>query len=92
MEVEPPKSHTNNQSSNKTDTTKQLNSLTLVSIRQPPPGWLEFKRSVINKSSNAQMDNEIRINGQGNMMDEITLDRIIIKGVRSISTKEFEEM
>ena len=38
------------------------------------------------------MDNEIRINGQGDTMGEIPLDRIIIMGIRSISTKEFEEM
>ena len=92
MEVEPPKSPTNYQSSNKTNNAKQSNNLTLVSIRQLPPGWSEIRRSIINKSSNSQMDNENRTNGQGNTMDEIPLDKIIIKGIRSISTKEFEEM
>ena len=38
------------------------------------------------------MENEIRANGQDDTMGEIPLNRIIIRGVRSISTKEFEEM
>ena len=88
MEVEPPKGPTN-QNISKTNNTKQPNSLTLVSIRQPSPGWLEFRRGVINKSSNAQMDNEM-----DNVIQRMKthLDRIIIRGIRSISTKEFEEM
>ena len=90
MEVELPKGPTN-QTINKTNNAKQLNSLKLVSIRQPPPGWLEF-RSVINKSSKAQMDNESKTNGHGKTRDENPIDKIIIKGKRSISTKEFEEM
>ena len=94
MEVEPLKNPTNDQNSNKTNHAKQPKNLTLVSIRQPPPGCPEFRRSVINqsKSSNAQMNNESRINGQGNTKNETPLDRIIIRGIRSISTKEFEEM
>ena len=94
MEVELPKSPTNDQSSNKTNNTKQPNNLTLVSIRQCPSGWSEFRRSIINKSksSNAQMDNETRINGQGDTMGEIPLGRIIIRRIRSVSTKEFKQM
>ena len=94
MEVEPPKSPTNDKRSNKTNNSKQPNNVTLVSIRQPPPGWSEFRRSIINKSKscNAQMDNKIRINGHKDTMGEIPLGRIIIRGIRSISTKEFEEM
>ena len=91
IEVKLPKSPTIDLS-DKTNTIEQPNSLTLILIRQPPPGWSTFRRSVINKSSNAQTDNENRTNGQGNVMDEIPLDKIIIKGIRSISTKEFEQM
>ena len=95
MEVELPKSPTNDQNSNKTNHAKQPNNLTSVSIRQSPSiGLSEFRRSVINqsKNSNAQMNNKSRINGQGNTKNETPLDRIIIRGIRSISTKEFEEM
>ena len=91
MKVELPKSPTINQS-NKTNTIKHPNSLTLISIRQPPPGCSEFKRSIINKSNNAQMDNENRTNRHGNTIDEIPIDKIVIKGLRSISTREFENM
>ena len=93
MEVELPKAPTNDQN-NKTNNTKQPNNLTLVSIRQPPPGWSEFRKGIISKSksSHVHIENEIRANGQDNTMGEIPLNRIVIRGIRSISTKEFEEM
>ena len=92
-EVELPKAPTNNQN-NKTNNTKQPNNLSLVSIRQPLPGWSKFRKSIISKSksNNVHMENEIRANGQDNTMGEIPLNRMIIRGIRSISTKEFEEM
>ena len=73
MEVEQP----NSPPVNPTDTTnptKRPNSIKLVSIRQPPPGWSEFRKGTLNKSNIA------------------SLDKIIIMGLRSISTEEFENM
>ena len=57
LEVELPKGPTN-QNIDKINNIEQLNGGTLVSIRQHPPGWSEFRRGVINKSSKAQTDNE----------------------------------
>ena len=37
------------------------------------------------------MENEVRTNGQDNTMGEIPLNRIYIRRIRSVSTKEFEE-
>ena len=78
MEVELPK-HPTNQNINKTNNAEQLNSLTLVSIRQPPPGWSEFRRSVINKSNKAHTDNESKTNGHRKTRDENPIDKIINK-------------
>ena len=93
MEVEPPKSPTNGQN-NKSNNTKQPNNLSIISIRQPPPGWLGFRKSIISKSksSNIYNKNEIRTNEQDTTKGEIPFNRIIIRGIRSISTKEFEDM
>ena len=73
MEVEQPNSPLINPPDT-TNSTKGPNSLKPVSIRQPPPGWSEFRKGTINKSNNAP------------------LDKIVIKGLRSISTEEFENM
>ena len=89
MEIEPPNSPATNPS-NKTNTIQQPNSLKQISIRQPPPGWLKFRNSITNKGNNNQMDNEQQTNGS--LMDEIPISKIIIKGIKSISTKEFENM
>ena len=93
MELELPKAPTNDQN-NKTNNTKWPNNLTLVSVRQPPPGWLEFWKSVISKSksTNAHIENKNRANGWDNTIDEIPWNRIIIREIRTISNKEFEEM
>ena len=48
MEVEQP----NSPPINPTDTTnptRRPNSLKAVSIKQPPPGWSEFRKGTINK-------------------------------------------
>ena len=83
IEVEPPKGPTNNPNSDQTNHEKQPSNLTLVPIRQPPAGWMEYRRCVINQSNT---------NGNGKTRDENPIDKIIIKGIRSISTTEFEEM
>ena len=89
MEVEQP----NSPPINLTDTTnltKRPNSLNPVTIRQPPPGWSEIRISVTNKCNIVKMDNGHKTNES--TMDEIPIDKIIIKGLRSISTEEFEIM
>ena len=83
MEVEPPKDPTNNPSSDQTNSAKWPSNSTLVPIRQPPPGWMEYRRRVVNQS---------KTNGHRKTRDENPIDKIIIKGIRPISTKELEEM
>ena len=89
VDIEPPNSPDTNPS-NTTNITKRLNSLKQVSIRQPPPGWPKCRNGATNKSNKAQMDNGQRNNGS--LMDEIPIDKIIIKGFRSVSQKEFDDM
>ena len=83
MKVEPPNGPTNNLSSDQINGAQWPSNLTLVPIRQPPPGWMEYRRHVVNQS---------KTNGHRKTRDENPIDKIIIKGIRSISTKEFEEM
>ena len=44
--------------------------------RQPPPSWVEFRRQATRNNSN----------------DNDAIDKLIIKGIRSITMMEFEEM
>ena len=83
MEVEPPKGPTNNPSSDQTNHKKQPSKLSLVPIRKPPPGWMEYRRCIVNQS---------KTNGQGKIRDENAIDKIIITGISSISTREFEKI
>ena len=50
--------------------------MTVMPKRQPPPGWVEFRKQATRNNSN----------------DNDPIEKIIIKGIRSITTKEFEEM
>ena len=53
-------------------------------IRQPPPGWVEYRRCVTKQTAN---------NGENsNSREDNPIEKLIIKGIRSITTKEFEEM
>ena len=45
-----------------------------MSIRQPPPGWVEFRKCVTQKATN--------IYGE-----DSPLKKLVIKGIRSITTK-----
>ena len=56
----------------KSDKPQQL-TVTVMSKRQPPPGWAEFRRHVTKKNNDP-------------------IDKLIIKRIRYISTKEYEEM
>ena len=89
MEVEQPDSPLINLTDT-TNLTKRPNSSKPVTIRQPPPGWSEFRISATNKCNIVKMDNGHRTNKS--TMDEIPIDKLIIKGLRSISTEEFENM
>ena len=53
-------------------------------IRQPPPGWVEYRRWVTKQTANNSENT--------NSKEENPIERLIIKGIRSITTKEFEEM
>ena len=79
MEVETPKSLTNSPNINQL---KPMN-VTVIPIRQPPPGWVEFRRCVTKQN---------KTNKQGDLREENPIDKLIIRGIRSINTKEFEEM
>ena len=79
MEVETPKHLTN---SPNTNPLKPMN-VTIIPSRHPPPGWVEFRRCVT-KQNNTNECEDLR--------EENPIERLIIRGIRSITTKEFEEM
>ena len=56
----------------------------MLPIRQPPPGWVEYRRWVTKQNTN---------NGDNsNSKEDNPIEKLIIKGIRSKMTKEFEEM
>ena len=74
IDVEAPKAPTN-----KSNDPQNL-TITIIPKRQPPPGWIEFrKQATKNNSKNEFKDNN-------------PIDKLTIKGSRSITTKEFKEM
>ena len=79
MEVETPKGLTNGPNTNQL---KPMN-VTVVPIRQPPPGWVEFRRCVTKQNET---------NEHEDLREENPIQKLIIGGIRSMSTKEFEEM
>ena len=83
MEVETPKGLTNNPTSTQNNTQKQPINVTLVPIRQPPPRWVEYRRCVVKQS---------RANECKSLKEENPIEKLIIQRIRSITTKEFEEM
>ena len=60
---------------------KELN-VTVVPIRQPLPGWVEYRRCIIKQNTNES----------DSLREENPIEKLIINGIRSITTKEFEEM
>ena len=73
IDVETAKAHTK-------PNDKQNLTMTIMPKRQPPPGWVEFrKQATKNNGKNAAKDNN-------------PINKLIIKRIRSITMKEFEEM
>ena len=79
MGIETTKGHTN---SLNTNLFKSMN-VTVMPVRQPPPGWIEFRKHMIK---------QMKINECEDLREENPIEKLIIKGIRSITTKEFEEM
>ena len=79
VEVETPKSLTHSPNTNKH---KPMN-VKVVPIRQPLSGWVEFRRCVTKQN---------KINECKDLREENPIKKLIIRGIRSITTKEFEEM
>ena len=78
MEIETPNSPT------KSLTMHKNFNLTMVLNRQPPPGWVEYRRCVTKQTTNNSENSNSR--------EDNPIEKLIIKGIRSITTKEFEEM
>ena len=79
VEVETPKGLTNSPNTNQL---KPMN-VTVVPIRQPPPSGVEFRRCVTKQNKTNECED---------LMEENPIEKLIIRGIRSITTKEFEEM
>ena len=56
----------------------------MMLISQPTPGWVEYRRWVTKQTTNSSENT--------NSKEENPIEKLIIKGIRSITTKEFEEM
>ena len=76
---------------NKTNINKRSSSLkplqSHVQIRQPSPGWPNWRNEIstaTNQINKSQKDNE---KGNRNLMEEIPITKIIIKGFKTISQK-----
>ena len=78
--VEAPKGHTNPTIPTQPNLQNKL-SLTVIPIRQSPPDWVEYRRCVTYQGTNEQ-----------SLREENPIDKLIIKGIKSITTKEFEKM
>ena len=60
---------------------RKLN-VAVVPIRQCPPVWVEYRRCITKQDTNES----------DSLREENPIEKLIIKGIRSITTKEFEEM
>ena len=56
----------------------------MIPIRQPHPGWVEYRRQLTKQNTNNNNSDEFR--------DNNPIEKLIIKGISSITTKEFKEM
>ena len=79
MEVETSKSLTNSPNTNQL----KLINVTVEPIRQPPLRWVEFRRCVTKQD---------KTNKCKSLREENPIEKLIIRGIRSITTKEFKEM
>ena len=60
---------------------RELN-VAVIPIRQPPPHWVKYRRCVTKQNTNESES----------LREENPIEKLIIKGIRSITTKEFEEI
>ena len=81
MEVETHKGLTNGPNTKQPNIQRKLN-VTVVPIRQPPPRWVEYRRCVIKPDTNEHKS----------LREKNPIEKLIIKAMRSITTKEFEEI
>ena len=79
IEVEASKAPTKNKSNKSKNLT-----VAVRPIRQPPPGWVEFRRQVTRQN--------IIGNNEDKFRNDNPIEKLIIKGTRSITTEEFKEM
>ena len=77
-EIETPKGPTK-----KSNNPRKLN-VTVVPIRQSPPGWVEDRICVTKQTTNN--------NENSNSREDNPIEKLTIKGIRSTTTKEFKEM
>ena len=83
MEVETPRGLTNNPTNTQNNSQRQPINVTLVPISQPSPGWVEYRRCTVKQN---------RANECKNLKEENPMEKLIIKGIRPITTEEFDEM
>ena len=81
MEVEAPKGLTNGPNTKQPNIQRKRN-VTVVPIRQPPPSWVEYRRCITKQDTNEHES----------LREENPIGKLIIKGIRPITTQEFEEM
>ena len=83
MEVETPKGPTNSPNTNQPNIQRQPLNMTVIPIRQPPPRWVEHRRHAVRQSNTNECES---------LREENPIEKLIIRGIRSITTKEFEEL
>ena len=81
MEVEAPKGLTNGPNTKQPNIQRKLN-VTVVPIRQSPPGWVEYRKCITKQDTNECKS----------LREENPIEKLIIKGSKLITTQEFEEM
>ena len=81
MEIETPEGLTNGPNTKQPNIQRKLN-VTVVPIRQPPPRWVEYRRHVMKQVTNEHKS----------LREENPIEKLIIKGIKSITTKEFDEI
>ena len=78
LEIETPKDPTE-----RSNNPQKVN-VTVVPMRQPPSGWVEYRGHVMKQTTNNSENSNSR--------EDNPIEKLIIKGIRSITTKKFEEM
>ena len=81
--METPKGLTNSPNTNQPNIQRQPINMTVVPIRQPPPRLVAYRRQAVRQS---------KTNKCKSLREENPIEKLIIRGIRSITTKTFEEM